>query len=453
MGALPKGELTRAVALAGSLAAAISLGCGGGGAAGGAAPGPVAATSAAASTGARGSAGGGSAGAAAGDRAGDGSGGARARPGRPEVVAAEAMVDAMSSGNFAAALEHVDAKVRETTLTEAELRSAWESTVHDVGGFRGMDEVGATTGLGFTTVQVRCKGALAAFEVRVSFNAEHEGAPVASAVTIGHAWDPPPWADASRYREEGAAVESGGTPLAATLVVPSTPAAGGAPAVVLLQDGKSADRDDTVGGTKVMRDLAWGLALRGIVSVRFERRAVEPQATASGTGTGPATGRAKASPKPKPRTKTKTPSAADDVDAAVALLRRTPGVDPKRVAVVARGDAAAPAAGCAAHDAKLAGLVLVAAPPPDHKTAAALRKARAPLALVLVPHDADAGGDAAPKRWSRALAGRPHVAATTCVSCNHWLADAAVVPGRAANVTPAAVEAVAAALTAFAPAK
>ena len=428
MGALPEGKLRGlALLLALVLVATAATACGGGSAT---APQPKASEERAPST----------------TSAAADAGAAAPKPGRPEIVAAEAMVEAMGKGDFTSALAHVDEKVRTTTLTEAALRDAWGNIVHDVGAYRGMEKVGATTGLGFTTVQVRCQGALAAFEVRVSFNAAEGGGgdggagggePVASAITIGHAWDPPAYADATKFHEDGAAVGEGAASLAASLVVPAGD--GPFPGVVLLQDGASPDRDDTVGGTKVLRDLAWGLGARGVASVRFERRPPPPA---------PADAHAAKAAAHAHKHHEKTPSPADDVAAAIALLRKTSAVDPKRVIVLSRGDAAPTAALAAADDKKLAGVVIVAAPPPDAKTSAALRKATAPVIVLNAGHDGDVP-EASAKRWARALAGRAHASTQTCATCNHWLADAAVERGRAANVAPAAVDAVAAAVGTF----
>ena len=43
------------------------------------------------------------------------------------------------------------------------------------------------------------------------------------------------------------------------------------PTVLVLVHGSGPnDRDETIGPNKVFRDLAWGLAMRGIASLRYE---------------------------------------------------------------------------------------------------------------------------------------------------------------------------------------
>ena len=46
-------------------------------------------------------------------------------------------------------------------------------------------------------------------------------------------------------------------------------------AVVLVQGSGPHDRDETIGPNKPFRDLAWGLASKGIAVLRYEKRTKE----------------------------------------------------------------------------------------------------------------------------------------------------------------------------------
>jgi dienelactone hydrolase len=61
-----------------------------------------------------------------------------------------------------------------------------------------------------------------------------------------------------------------GTPYPAVLCVPKSPSP--APMVVMLQGSGPNDRDETIGPNKPFRDLAWGLAQRGVATLRFDKR-------------------------------------------------------------------------------------------------------------------------------------------------------------------------------------
>ena len=77
------------------------------------------------------------------------------------------------------------------------------------------------------------------------------------------------------------------------------------------------DRDETIGPNKPFRDLAEGLASQGIAVVRYEKRTyVYAKKLAS------------------VKNLTVNEETVDDAAAAVTLLRKTPGIDPRRVFVL-----------------------------------------------------------------------------------------------------------------------
>lgn len=89
-------------------------------------------------------------------------------------------------------------------------------------------------------------------------------------------WTPPSYADESRFSEREVTVDG----LPGTLTLPGEPTAG----VVLLSGGGAFDRDETVGPNKIMKDLAWGLASRGVAVLRFDKVTYVDSAAASRPG-------------------------------------------------------------------------------------------------------------------------------------------------------------------------
>ena len=79
----------------------------------------------------------------------------------------------------------------------------------------------------------------------------------------------PDYADRAAFTERELTVGSKYA-LPATLSVPK--GKGPFPAVVLVHGSGPSDRDQTIAGNKMFRDIAWGLASRGIMVLRYEKR-------------------------------------------------------------------------------------------------------------------------------------------------------------------------------------
>lgn len=391
------------------------------------------------------------------------------RAGTREVELAQTIVKELESGEPDKVLTHLTETSRAAT-SESALRDAWTNMNRDAGTFRSVEKIGATTGLGFTVVSLRCKTDRAAFEVRVLFNANgttaRSDALFANGVVVSHVWDPPSYADATKFKEEGSTVGSGRSSLPATLTMPLGP--GPFPAAVLVAGTTASDGDATAGGTKVFRDLAWGLASRGIAVLRYDKRSSLHGKELA-----------------KDEALTFQDASIDDAADAVTQLAKNPLVDKKRVFVVGHGEGGRLAPKIAEQAPHVAGVVLLAAParaledqlvlqatyvakldgslsPEEKESLGALgktvaraksprlsrstpakdlplglpasywlslrtyqpvksaRKIKAALLLYSAERDFEATVEDA-KRWKRALAGRPKLTVRSCAACNHLL--------------------------------
>ena len=80
----------------------------------------------------------------------------------------------------------------------------------------------------------------------------------------------PPYVTAAAFTNQDVTVDAGGWPLPGTLSMPA--GTGPVPAVVLVQGSGPQDRDETLGPLKPLRDLAEGLASRGMAVLRYDKR-------------------------------------------------------------------------------------------------------------------------------------------------------------------------------------
>lgn len=155
---------------------------------------------------------------------------------------------------------------------------------------------------------------------------------------------PPPYANLTAFEESDVTLDEAPWQVGGTLTIPRGP--GPHPAVVLVQ-GQSLrpDRDGTFAATKGNRDLAWGLASRGIATLRYDQRTWRHALAFA-----------------RQDEFTIDDEYVQDALAAVQALRQTPRIDPARIYVVgvSLGGLAAPRIAQQAPD--LAGVVVASAP-------------------------------------------------------------------------------------------
>jgi uncharacterized protein len=150
-------------------------------------------------------------------------------------------------------------------------------------------------------------------------------------------WQPPTYAKLDAFEERP--VEFGASPvLPGTLTVPKGTKP--FPVVVLVHGSGPNDRDETIEALKVFKDLAFGLASRGVAVLRYDKRThVEPTATV----------------------RTQKEEVEDAAHAAVAMIRTQAGVDASRVVLVGHSQGGYLAPRIAKTDPAIKGLVLLAA--------------------------------------------------------------------------------------------
>ena len=271
----------------------------------------------------------------------------------PEGPAEEAVrfLTRCRQGQFEQATGAFDGTIA-SKLSAEKLKEAWDGIVKACGPLRpvafGPPRVDERKQV--SVVKVRCEFALQALDAQIG---------VRDGKIIGFTMQPPgpagplkpaPYVDAAKFSEREVTVGAEGWPLKGTLTLPKDRAA--APLIVLVHGSGPHDRDESIGPNAPFRDIAQGLATRGVAVLRYDKRTF-------------AHGKKLAADKEHPVTIDS--EVIDDALAAVKAARNWPEVDARRVYVLGHslGGTAAPA--IAIRDGHLAGIILMAAAarPPD----------------------------------------------------------------------------------------
>ena len=258
------------------------------------------------------------------------------------VARARDIVDRLVSGDVEPLLPTLTEKMKAAADANY-LRRLIPSLADKFGAFK------AQTGARFESqgvmrvVVVSCAFERADVEIRVAFNPiDQLGGLGFAPPTPTVAYSAPAYVTVSAFRDEAFTVDAGGWPLPGTLSLPAGP--GPFPAVVLVHGSGSNDRDTSIGPNKPFRDLAEGLASRGIAVLRYDKRTRTHASRIAGL-----------------RDITVKEETVDDAVAAVKKLRETPGIRADRVFVLGHSLGGMLAPRIAAADPSIAGLILLAA--------------------------------------------------------------------------------------------
>lgn len=261
----------------------------------------------------------------------------------PEQAAlATRFLDHLDSGRYDDALAMGTPRLREG-LSGGKLALTWETLPKQLGSRTARSAVRGETVEGKPILTATLAFPMMPLDARISFDEGNRVAgfwvvPARAAAATASATP----ARGDGWHEVDLTVGSGDAALPATLTLPD--GAGPFTAVVLVHGSGSHDRDETIGPNTPFRDLAHGLAARGIAVLRYEKRnRVQPQRYVG-------------------RAYTIDDETTDDALAAVATLRTRTDIAAARVFVAGHSLGALAAPRIGARDPAVAGLILLAGP-------------------------------------------------------------------------------------------
>jgi dienelactone hydrolase len=183
---------------------------------------------------------------------------------------AKHFVSQMAAGEFEKAVEPFDETMRRV-LPASNLNEIWSGLVKQYGPLRQAADARTETVQQYTLVFVTCEFERGKLDTKVVFNTKGEIGGLFF-VPSGQ-YQRPGYVDPAKFKEEEITIGQGMMRLPGTLSLPL----GDGPfaAVILVHGSGPNDRDETIGPNKPFRDLAHGLASRGIAVLRYEKRTKE----------------------------------------------------------------------------------------------------------------------------------------------------------------------------------
>lgn len=258
---------------------------------------------------------------------------------------AQAAVTALTSGDFATVEEQFTSKMK-AAYPPGRLKTIWAGLIAQAGDFKGCGTNARVVAINDKRMVITpCEFSRAKVDIQFAFDtdAKISGMSIRPVAGAEVAYALPAYAKPSAYAETTLTIGFGEWVLPATLTTPVDGAS--LPVVILVHGSGPNDRDETIGPNKPFKDLAVGLASRGIAVLRYDKRTKVHSAKIAGL-----------------RGFTVHQEVIEDVVIAVKTVRAQPRIDPARVFVLGHSLGGMLVPRIAAADSTIAGFLVMAGP-------------------------------------------------------------------------------------------
>jgi uncharacterized protein len=155
-------------------------------------------------------------------------------------------------------------------LPKDKLQKLWDDLEKQLGEFQAIENIKIVPVQKWFQVNVTCRFVTKSFIVRIVFNQENLVDGLFFVPVEPPKYVTPDNVNESSFKEEEIKFGLPNWKLPGTLTIPNGD--GPFPAIILVHGSGPNDRDETIGPNKPFRDLAWGLASKGIAVFRYDKR-------------------------------------------------------------------------------------------------------------------------------------------------------------------------------------
>jgi dienelactone hydrolase len=223
------------------------------------------------------------------------------------------------------------------------LKQSWDGVIAQLGAFQSITSIEQEENSGFHIVYATCAFERLTLTLQLTFNAQGQFAGFTSAQPGSRTpWKAPDYGKMESFEERAITVHTGHWDLPGFVTI--SKGGGTFPAVVLVHGSGPNDMDESFGPNKTFKDIAYGLASRGVAVLRYEKRTHKYHLQSSDD----------------PAKFTMKEEEMDDAQSAVALLGTMPEISPRRIFVAGHSEGAYLAPRIATGDPQIAGIILLA---------------------------------------------------------------------------------------------
>jgi dienelactone hydrolase len=255
------------------------------------------------------------------------------------IAAAQQLIQQLVGGQF----DKIEAQfgpAMAAALPARKLATVWAGLSNQLGPLQSCGDATASKVRNFDVATLICKFQNATVDAVISVDADGKLAGLNFRPHVTRT--PPAYVKADAFTDQPVTIVNGKFELPGTITIPKGD--GPFPAVVLVHGSGPHDEDETVSANKPFKDLAEGLASRGVAVLRYTKRTLKYGLQSSDD----------------PIKLTVDDEAISDARAAVELIAKQPRIDSARVFLVGHSLGGYLAPRIAKDDPRIAGIVLMA---------------------------------------------------------------------------------------------